>query len=138
MEQENQPVPEPARPICGIIMPIAEMLPTYTATHWSDVRQVINQAAEAAGYVPQMVSEAAEVSIIHERIVNNLADNPIVICDVSGKNANCMFELGLRLAFDRPTIIIKDELTGYSFDTSPVKASQLPVRSTLPTNQDLC
>lgn len=32
-----------------------------------------------------------------------------------------MFELGLRLAFDKPTIIIKDETTGDSFDTAPIE-----------------
>ncbi len=112
---------EPVRDICGIIMPIAEMSTIYTVEHWKDVRRIIDKAIEAAGYTPRMVSEAAEVNVIQASIVTNLAENSIVVCDVSGKNANCMFELGLRLAFDKPTIIIKDELTGYSFDTSPVK-----------------
>ena len=58
--------------------------------------------------------------MIHKTIVQNLYLNPIVVCDVSGKNANVMFELGLRLAFDKPTIIIKDDKTDYSFDTSVV------------------
>lgn len=40
-----------------------------------------------------------------------------------------MFELGLRLAFDKPTIIIKDELTGYSFDTGVI--DHIPYPSSL-------
>lgn len=32
-----------------------------------------------------------------------------------------MFELGIRLAFDKPTIIVKDDKTTYSFDTSPIE-----------------
>lgn len=32
-----------------------------------------------------------------------------------------MFELGIRLAFDKPTIIIKDDKTSYSFDTAPIE-----------------
>jgi len=32
-----------------------------------------------------------------------------------------MFELGLRFAFDKAAVIIKDNETGYSFDTSPVE-----------------
>jgi hypothetical protein len=43
------------------------------------------------------------------------------VCDVSGKNPNVMFELGVRLAFDKPTIIVKDDKTSYSFDTSPIE-----------------
>jgi len=32
-----------------------------------------------------------------------------------------MFELGLRLAFDKPAIIVKDDNTSYSFDTAPIE-----------------
>jgi len=49
-----------------------------------------------------------------------------VVCDVSGKNPNVMFELGMRLAFDKPTIIIKDDKTAYSFDTSPIEHLEYP------------
>lgn len=49
-----------------------------------------------------------------------------MVCDVSSKNPNVMFELGLRLAFDKPTVIIKDELTNYSFDTSPIEHLEYP------------
>jgi len=35
--------------------------------------------------------------------------------------ANVMLELGIRLAFDKPVIVIKDEATPYSFDTSPIE-----------------
>jgi hypothetical protein len=45
----------------------------------------------------------------------------VIVCDVSGKNPNVMFELGIRLAFDKPTIIVKDNITDYSFDTSPIE-----------------
>jgi hypothetical protein len=54
------------------------------------------------------------------------AKNPIVVCDVSGKNPNVMFELGMRLAFDKPTIIVKDETTTYSFDTSAIEHIEYP------------
>jgi hypothetical protein len=55
-----------------------------------------------------------------------LYENPIVVCDVSAKNANVMFELGMRLAFDKPTVIIKDDKTGYSFDTSVIEHLNYP------------
>src|SRR5690606_35030437 len=73
------------------------------------------------GFEGSLVSEAEEIGLIHERIVNNLYFNEIVICDVSSKNPNVMFELGLRLAFDKPTIIIKDERTSYTFDTGVIE-----------------
>ncbi len=48
------------------------------------------------------------------------------MCDVSGKNPNVMFELGLRLAFNKPTIIVKDDKTSYSFDTAPIEHLDYP------------
>lgn len=43
-----------------------------------------------------------------------------------------MFELGLRLAFDKPVVIVKDDKTGYSFDTSNIQ--HLPYRKDLRHN----
>lgn len=67
------------------------------------------------------MSYADESGIIQKRIIQNLYENPIVVCDVSGKNPNVMFELGMRLTFDKPTIVVKDDETDYSFDTSPIE-----------------
>jgi hypothetical protein len=117
--------PTTARPKCGIIMPISA-LDGYSDAHWSEVKEILEDSIETAGFEPSMVSFADEVTLIHKTIVQNLYDNPVVVCDVSGKNANVMFELGLRLAFDRPTIVVKDDKTTYSFDTSPVEHVPYP------------
>jgi hypothetical protein len=94
--------------------------------HWSDVREILFEAIEAANFEPHLVSDADDVGIIQKRIIQNLYDNPIVVCDVSGKNPNVMFELGLRLAFDKPTVIVKDDKTAYSFDTAPIEHLEYP------------
>ncbi len=105
---------------CGIIMPIADM-ENYEVGHWLRVKELIKQAASNSGFRARLVSESEDIGVIHSRIVQNIHDDEIIVCDVSGKNANVMFELGLRLAFDKPVIIIIDERTGYSFDTSPIE-----------------
>ncbi|MEZ5059735.1 MAG: hypothetical protein R2879_22100 [Saprospiraceae bacterium] len=75
---------------------------------------------------PKLVSESEDIGMIHKSIVENIFSNEIVVCDVSGKNANVMFELGIRLTFEKPTVIIKDDHTDYSFDTSPLKHIEYP------------
>lgn len=124
-EEIEQPI---KLPHCGIIMPIAAM-PNYEKSHWDRVRIILDEAIEDAGYSPRLVSESEDIGVIHARIVQNLYDDAIVVCDVSGKNANVMFELGLRLAFDKPTIVVKDDQTAYSFDTSPIE--HIPYRADL-------
>ncbi len=104
---------------CGIIMPIAEHK-DYPTNHWNDVLEIVKSAIDETEFKTCLVWDDPATGLIHERIVNNIYNCDIIICDVSSKNPNVMFELGLRLAFDKPTIIIKDELTGYSFDTGVI------------------
>ncbi len=116
---------EPKKLICGIVMPISA-IDGCDESHWSDVQDILTESIESAGFEANLVSNADEVGIIHKRIIQNLYDNPIVVCDVSGKNPNVMFELGMRLAFDKPTIIVKDDKTAYSFDTSAIEHIDYP------------
>ena len=111
--------------MCGIVIPISAM-GDYSEGHWLEVKRILQRAIKQAGYDSQIVSEAEDSGIIHKRIVQNLYDNPIVVCDISGRNPNVMFELGLRLAFDKPTIIVKDNKTAFSFDTSVIEHLQYP------------
>jgi hypothetical protein len=108
------------KPRCGIVMPISA-IDGCPASHWEDVFEIIAAAAQEAGFNPRLVSTSEEVGIIQGRIIQNLYTDPVIVCDVSARNPNVMFELGLRLAFDKPTIIIKDDQTPYSFDTSPIE-----------------
>lgn len=113
---------------CGIVMPISA-IDGNTADHWNDVKSIIQDAVEsidAPKFSARLVSEADDVGIIQKRIVQGVYSSDIVVCDVSAKNANVMFELGLRLAFDKPTIIIKDDKTDYSFDTSIIEHLTYP------------
>lgn len=114
---------------CGIIMPIAPM-GTYTSDHWSEVKEIIIESMTNSNeyiFKTDLVSETdGSVDIIHKRIVNNLHEADVVVCDVSGKNPNVLFELGMRLTFDKPTIIIKDDITDYMFDTSMIEHITYP------------
>lgn len=111
--------------VCGIVMPIST-IDGCLESHWVEVKSIISDAISAAGFEANLVSDADEIGVIQKRIIQNLYDNPVVVCDVSAKNPNVMFELGLRLAFDKPTIIIKDDRTSYSFDTSSIEHLEYP------------
>lgn len=113
------------RPTCGIIMPISS-IDNCSMDHWAEVKKILSEAIHDAGYNPNLVSDADDIGIIQKRIIQNIYDNDIVVCDVSGKNPNVMFELGMRLAFDKPAIIVIDDKTDYSFDTSPIEHLSYP------------
>lgn len=113
------------RPICGVVRPIAG-IEGYPEGHWLEVHQIIAEAANGAGYDARLVSDDEAIGVILGRIVSNLHDQPIVVVDVSGLNPNVFFELGMRLTFDKPTVVIKDDATRYPFDASPIEYIQYP------------
>lgn len=113
------------RPVCGLIMPIADT-DGYPAGHWEEVKKLYISIGEESGFLTRLVSDSDDVRIIQKNIVQNVFDDDIIICDVSSKNPNVMFELGLRLAFDKAAVIVKDNVTGYSFDTSPIAHINYP------------
>lgn len=113
---------------CGLVMPISSSVECSTE-HWIEVRAIITEAVRSISdpiFDVAMVSESEDVGVIHKKIVQNLYNADIVICDVSAKNPNVMLELGMRLAFDKPTVIVKDDKTDYSFDTSVIEHISYP------------
>lgn len=113
---------------CGLIMPISS-IDGCTAEHWAEVKSIITDAVSMTpefSFSVNLVSDQEDVGVIQKRIVQNIYDSDVVICDVSCKNPNVMFELGMRLAFDKPTLIIKDDGTDYSFDTGVIEHLNYP------------
>ncbi|QEM13168.1 hypothetical protein [Mucilaginibacter rubeus] len=104
--------------ICGYIMPISG-LGKYTEQHWQFIKKLLDKIVGEAGFGEAEIVSYDPVSLnIKETIFNNIFTIPIVICDVSGYNPNVLFELGLRVGFDMPVLIIKDKSTEFKFDLS--------------------
>lgn len=116
-------VSAPAQIVCGLVMPISE-IDGCSAGHWIEVKQIITEAIEgieSPNFRVRLVSDADDSGLIHKRIVQNVYADTIVVCDVSGKNPNVMFELGMRLAFDKPVVLIKDDQTDFTFDSGVIE-----------------
>jgi len=99
------------------------------AEHWNEVKKIICEAVgsiSAPQFTVKLVSDADDVGVIQKRIVQNVYSSDVLVCDVSGKNPNVMFELGMRLAFDKPTVIVKDDKTDYAFDTGIIEHVPYP------------
>lgn len=110
----------------GYVMPIAKT-DGYPESHWVDVKQILDDTVRTLGIKDsRIVSDGGDITTIHSRIVGNLFKKDIVICDVSSRNPNVMFELGMRIAFDKPVIIIKDEVTNYCFDSGTIEHIPYP------------
>ncbi|MGP3153625.1 hypothetical protein ACTVQL_07260 [Serratia marcescens] len=101
---------------CFIIMPIADA-PGYDNGHFSRVyNHLIIPACQKAGYEPIRADDVTSSNFIVLDILKKIVECDLAICDLSGRNPNVMYELGLRQAFNKKTVLIKDNQSTSPFD----------------------
>ncbi len=106
---------------CFAIMPIADP-EDYPAGHFGHVYEdIIRPASDAAGYTAIRADQVKETNLIHLDILKKLLEAPIAVCDLSTRNPNVLFELGLRQAFDKPVVLIQESGTPKIFDITPLR-----------------
>jgi hypothetical protein len=110
---------------CGLVMP-SSAIDGVTAEHWKEVLSIVTDVIKDSEFAPQVTCHADEACLMKKDIIQTMYANPLMVFDVSGKNPNVMFALGMRLAFDKPTIIIKDDATNYTFDSFPIEPITYP------------
>ncbi|TOC19180.1 hypothetical protein CGJ90_22880, partial [Vibrio parahaemolyticus] len=106
---------------CFVIMPISNQ-PGYESNHFTLVYEdIIRPAIEAAGMRPVRADETVNTNLIQLDILRKVIESDIAICDMSSKNPNVFYELGVRQAFDKPTVLMIDDATSAPFDVSSLR-----------------
>ena len=103
---------------CFIIMPISDH-GDYPKGHFKRVYDfLIKPACEAAGFKPIRADDILNTNYIALDIVKNIINADMALCDLSSRNPNVLYELGIRQAFNKPVTLIKDSKTQRIFDIS--------------------
>ncbi len=110
---------------CGLIMPISE-IGKYDENHWQEVKECLEDFLEEMEFEVRMVSDNDKNLLIPTTIVKSLYEDDIVVCDISGLNPNVMFELGMRIAFNKSIIIIYDDEQSIPFDIKTIPCIKYP------------
>lgn len=106
---------------CFIIMPIADT-DGYQPGHFKHVYDnIVAPACEKSGYTAVRADDVKATNLIHLDILKKLIEAPVAICDLSSRNPNVLFELGIRQAFDRPVVLIQEIGTPKIFDIAPLR-----------------
>ena len=101
---------------CFVIMPISDQ-DGYDKGHFTRVYQhLILPACEKAGFTAIRADDEIKTNYIVIDIIRKIIDSDIVLCDLSSKNPNVLYELGIRQAFNKKSILIKDNKTSRVFD----------------------
>lgn len=127
---------------CFVIMPIAEC-EGYEPNHFAHVyNDIIKPAVAKTDYIATRADEVKETNLIHLDILKKLIDAPIAICDLSTRNPNVLFELGIRQAFDKPVVLIQEKGTPKIFDIAPLRyleySKDMRYHEVIETQNKLC
>jgi len=115
--QESEVIPAKTK-TCFVMMPIADH-PDYEPAHFNRVYQyLIKPACIKAGYQPIRADDNKASNMIMFDILKKIVECDMAICDLSSRNANVFYELGLRQAFNKKTILITDNRLPAPFDIS--------------------
>jgi hypothetical protein len=101
---------------CFAVMPFRERETNRSRGFFDEVlRALIAPAGRDAGF-EVLTANRDGSDVIQSTIVNQLLDADLVIADLTENNPNVLFELGLRIAEDKPVALIRAKGTAAIFD----------------------
>jgi len=99
-----------------VIMPFSEKTEQFSKGFFDEVlKNLITPAGVEAGFKVETARRDGS-DIIQSTIVNELFEADLVVADLTEHNPNVLFELGLRIAFEKPIALIKADGTPPIFD----------------------
>lgn len=114
---------------CFVIMPISDA-EGYDKGHFTRIYEhLIKPAVIEAGFEPVRADETSKANFIVIDILKQILESDMAICDLSSRNPNVFYELGIRQSFNLKTVLIKDSKTIMPFDIAGIR--------TLPYNENL-
>lgn len=117
----TEKIDEKEKNFCFVIMPISDVQ-GYETGHFGRVYEyLIKPAITASGYHPIRADDTTKTDYIVVDIINKIVHSEILICDLSAKNSNVMYELGIAHAFNKKVILIKDNVTDKVFDVQGLR-----------------
>src|SRR5437899_11104024 len=113
---------------CFVISPIGEA--GSETRHRADqvFKHIIQPVARDCGYNAVRADHISKPGIITSQIIEHLAQDPLVIADLSGHNPNVFYELAVRHVARKPVIQITQVGEPIPSDVAPTRTIQLDHR----------
>jgi hypothetical protein len=102
-------VRKPARPVCFTIMPFGGWFDDY-------YEALFRPAIETAGLEPKRADDLYRPSTIVNDIWSYTQSARVILADLTGKNPNVFYELGLAHALAKPAILVTESINDVPFD----------------------
>lgn len=106
---------------CFVIMPFSKTSKEHTKEYWTKhFESFLKPLIEANSELKAYRSEPLRGDVLRQ-IITELVVSPLIVADLTDKNPNVFWELGVRQSFRHGTVTIAEERTQIPFDIS-VKA----------------
>ncbi len=106
---------------CFVIGPIGEEKGEIRERSDKVLKYIIEPALEECGYKATRADQMPEPGIISSQIITRLAEDPLVIADLTGRNPNVYYELALRHTIKKPVVQIIDNSESLPFDIAATR-----------------
>jgi nucleoside 2-deoxyribosyltransferase len=108
-------------PVCFVIMPFVEHdEDRYPVGFFAEVLESLLSPAITGAGLQVRTAERQGSDLIHSTIINELLQADLVVADLTEHNPNVLFELGMRIAEDKPVVLVRAKGTGRIFDVDHV------------------
>ena len=94
---------------CFLAMP-------YGPNWFTSVRDVVEDAVTTAGYEFDIAADISKPGNIMQQVWGSIRQAPVVIADLTGLNANVMYEVGVAHALGKQVVLITQEPSAIPFD----------------------
>lgn len=102
--------------VAFVAMPFSEKTAAFARGYFDEVlKHLITPAAVRAKFTARTAKKSGS-EVIQSTIVNDLDMADLVIVDLTEHNPNVLFELGMRIAFNKPVCLIRAKGTSAIFD----------------------
>lgn len=89
----------PQQPLCFVIMPFHDPFNEYYA-------EIILPSGEKAGFMVQRADDIMGPGVFMQDIANRMKDASVIVAELTGRNPNVFYELGLAHAWGKPVIML--------------------------------
>lgn len=114
--------------VCFVISPIGDVGSDIRTRSDTVLKHVISPAVIACGYEAIRADKISEPGIITSQVIQHIVDDPLVIADLTGSNANVFYELAIRHAVRKPFIQIIEKEERLPFDVAGIRTISLNYR----------
>lgn len=116
------------RGTCFFIAPIGNEGSEIRTRSDKVLKHLVRPAAKRCGFRAIRGDQISEPGVINGQVIRHIAEDPVVVADLTGANGNVFYELALRHVLGRPCVQIIEKGERIPFDVTGMRTVEVDMR----------